>query len=182
MRFFPHIQLFYINIYAFSRCFYPKRLTVNSDYTFFSMCLVLLTHQPLSHRNTFLNTSFTSMIGYNFGSERWKGKQFRFIFTAAFSHIYQVPKLVECAVSSSVSGTVLYYLSYLTILLIKLSELCWQHVSVRVFVSNVCECVTVLYMCVCVCVNMCFCQRKSRRKSMCFLYMTKFYFVSKAWK
>ncbi len=28
-----HSRSFYINIYAFSRCFYPKRLTVHSGYT-----------------------------------------------------------------------------------------------------------------------------------------------------
>ncbi len=31
----------YIYIYVFSRCFYPKRLTVHSGYTFFlSVCVV----------------------------------------------------------------------------------------------------------------------------------------------
>ncbi len=29
----------YIYIYPFSRCFYPKRLTVHSDYNFFCMCI-----------------------------------------------------------------------------------------------------------------------------------------------
>ncbi len=36
------IYIFYIYIYAFSRCFYPKRLTVHSGYTFvLSVCLLI---------------------------------------------------------------------------------------------------------------------------------------------
>ncbi len=40
---------YYICIYAFSRCFYPKRLTVHLGYTFFvSMCVPWeLNPQPL---------------------------------------------------------------------------------------------------------------------------------------
>ncbi len=42
---------YYIYIYAFSRCFYPKRLTVHSGYTFFvSMCVPWeLNPQPLRY-------------------------------------------------------------------------------------------------------------------------------------
>ncbi len=46
-------------IYAFNRCFYPKRLTVHSGYTFFfpgnrthNLCAANAMLWPLSHRNT----------------------------------------------------------------------------------------------------------------------------------
>ncbi len=39
-------KLFYIYIYAFSRCFYPKLLTVHSDYTFFCQYVCSLGIEP----------------------------------------------------------------------------------------------------------------------------------------
>ncbi len=40
-------EYYYIYIYAFSRCFYPKRLTVHSGYTFFlSVCVCSLGIEP----------------------------------------------------------------------------------------------------------------------------------------
>ncbi len=51
-------QLYRLYIYAFRRCFYPKRLTVLSGYTFFvSMCVLWeLNPQPLRCKHNALTT------------------------------------------------------------------------------------------------------------------------------
>ncbi len=43
-RFMPKHTHIYNYIYAFSRCFYPKRLTVHSGYTFFFFFFFFLVH------------------------------------------------------------------------------------------------------------------------------------------
>ncbi len=59
-----HVQGKYIYIYAFSRCFYPKRLTVHSGYTFSLVCVFPgnRTHNLLRCWRNALPLSHTGML------------------------------------------------------------------------------------------------------------------------